>query len=40
MKIVLLDGYTINPGDNLWDEVAMLSELTIQDPFYGTQCSH
>jgi len=24
MKIVVLDGYTMNPGDNPWDEVAKL----------------
>jgi glycerate dehydrogenase len=27
MKIVVLDGYTLNPGDNPWDEVAKLGEF-------------
>ncbi|BCG47755.1 D-isomer specific 2-hydroxyacid dehydrogenase, NAD-binding [Citrifermentans bremense] len=31
MKIVVLDGYTLNPGDNPWDEVAALGELTLYD---------
>ncbi len=31
MKIVVLDGYTLNPGDNPWDEVATLGELTVYD---------
>ena len=29
MKIVVLDGYTLNPGDNPWDEVARFGELTV-----------
>jgi glycerate dehydrogenase len=29
MKIVILDGFTINPGDNPWDSLAELGELTI-----------
>ena len=29
MKIVVLDGYTLNPGDNPWDEVASFGELTV-----------
>jgi glycerate dehydrogenase len=29
MKIVVLDGATLNPGDNPWDEVAALGELTV-----------
>lgn len=29
MKIVALDGYTLNPGDNPWDAVAQLGELTV-----------
>ncbi len=31
MKIVVLDGYTLNPGDNPWDAVDKLGELTIYD---------
>ena len=31
MKIVVLDGYTLNPGDNSWDEVAALGELKVYD---------
>jgi glycerate dehydrogenase len=31
MKIVVLDGYTLNPGDNPWDELAQLGELTVYD---------
>ncbi len=31
MKIVVLDGYTLNPGDNPWDPVAALGELTVHD---------
>ncbi|GAW65864.1 glycerate dehydrogenase [Geoanaerobacter pelophilus] len=31
MKIVVLDGYTLNPGDNPWDEVAAFGELTLYD---------
>lgn len=29
--IVVLDGHTLNPGDNPWDEVAALGKLTIHD---------
>jgi glycerate dehydrogenase len=29
MKLVVLDGYTLNPGDNPWDEVAAFGELTV-----------
>ena len=29
MKIVVLDGYTLNPGDNPWTEVEALGELTV-----------
>lgn len=28
-KIVVLDGYTINPGDNPWDALETLGELTV-----------
>lgn len=31
MKIVVLDGYTLNPGDNPWTEVATLGDLTVHD---------
>ncbi|MBI5724256.1 MAG: D-2-hydroxyacid dehydrogenase [Planctomycetes bacterium] len=31
MKIVVLDGYTLNPGDNLWTEVEKLGQLTVYD---------
>ena len=31
MKIVILDGHTLNPGDNPWDAVAALGELTVHD---------
>lgn len=30
-KIVVLDGYTVNPGDNPWDALAALGELTVYD---------
>lgn len=31
MKIVVLDGYTLNPGDNPWDAVASFGELVVYD---------
>jgi glycerate dehydrogenase len=31
MKIVVLDGFTLNPGDNPWDPVAKHGELTVFD---------
>jgi glycerate dehydrogenase len=31
MRIVVLDGYTLNPGDNPWKELAELGELTVYD---------
>ena len=31
MKIVVLDGHTLNPGDNPWDAVAHFGELTVYD---------
>lgn len=31
MKIVALDGYTLNPGDNSWDEVARLGDFVCYD---------
>ena len=31
MKIVVLDGYTLNPGDNPWNDLARLGELEVYD---------
>ena len=31
MKIVVTDGYTLNPGDNPWDEIAALGDLVVYD---------
>ena len=31
MKIVVLDGYTENPGDLSWDKLAAMGELTVYD---------
>src|SRR4051812_7317572 len=31
MKIVVLDGYTLNPGDLSWDQVKNFGELTVYD---------
>jgi glycerate dehydrogenase len=31
VHIVVLDGYTLNPGDNPWDELAALGGLTVYD---------
>ena len=31
MQITVLDGYTLNPGDNPWAEVAALGALTVYD---------
>ena len=31
MRMVVLDGHTLNPGDNPWDAVAALGELTVHD---------
>src|SRR6266567_851478 len=31
MKIVVLDGYTLNPGDNPWDAVAQFGEFAVYD---------
>lgn len=30
-RIVVLDGYTLNPGDLSWDEISKLGELTVHD---------
>ncbi|MHC4717568.1 MAG: D-2-hydroxyacid dehydrogenase, partial [Planctomycetota bacterium] len=29
MRIVVLDGHTLNPGDNPWDDLAELGNLTV-----------
>ena len=31
LKIVVLDGYCLNPGDNPWDEFSALGELKVYD---------
>lgn len=31
MEIVVLDGYTLNPGDLSWDALAALGNLTVYD---------
>lgn len=31
MEIVVLDGYTLNPGDLTWDGLAQLGHLTVYD---------
>ena len=31
MKIVVLDGYTLNPGDLSWEELGKLGDLTVYD---------
>lgn len=31
MKIVVLDGYTLNPGDLSWDELSALGDITVYD---------
>ena len=31
MKITVLDGYTLNPGDNPWDDVEALGETVVYD---------
>jgi len=30
-RIVVLDGHTLNPGDNPWDDLAALGDLTVYD---------
>ncbi|MGD1019451.1 MAG: D-2-hydroxyacid dehydrogenase [Verrucomicrobiia bacterium] len=35
MKITVLDGYTLNPGDNPWDEVAKLGTFVCHDRTSG-----
>jgi glycerate dehydrogenase len=31
MKITVLDGYALNPGDLSWSDLAALGELTVYD---------
>lgn len=31
MKIVVLDGYALNPGDLSWDELSVLGVCSIQN---------
>ncbi|MFR0039280.1 MAG: D-2-hydroxyacid dehydrogenase, partial [Enterocloster sp.] len=31
MKIVVLDGYTLNPGDISWEELEKMGQLTVYD---------
>ncbi len=31
MRIVVLDGYTLNPGDNPWNGLEKLGEVTVYD---------
>jgi glycerate dehydrogenase len=31
MKIVVLDGYTLNPGDNPWTDLEKMGDLTVHD---------
>ena len=31
MKIVVLDGYTLNPGDISWEGMEALGEVTVYD---------
>ncbi len=35
MKIIVLDGYTLNPGDNPWDDVAKLGAFVCHDRTSG-----
>jgi glycerate dehydrogenase len=37
MRIVVLDGYTLNPGDNPWNALARLGALTVYDRTAGAQ---
>jgi glycerate dehydrogenase len=30
-RIVILDGYTLNPGDISWESFAQLGDLTVYD---------
>ena len=31
MRIVVTDGYTLNPGDNPWDEIERMGDLSVYD---------
>lgn len=31
MNIVVIDGYTLNPGDQSWENISKIGELTIYD---------
>ena len=35
MKITVLDGHTLNPGDNPWDPVSALGEFAVYDKTPG-----
>lgn len=37
MKIVALDGFTLNPGDNPWDAVSRLGDLTVYERTAATE---
>ncbi|MGQ9859219.1 MAG: D-2-hydroxyacid dehydrogenase [Thermodesulfobacteriota bacterium] len=37
MRIVVLDGYTLNPGDNPWEELGELGELVVHDRTHVSQ---
>jgi len=37
MKIVVLDGYTLNPGDLTWDDLKALGEVTVYDRTPGDE---
>ena len=32
MKIVVLDAYTLNPGERRWEELEELGEVIVHDP--------
>lgn len=40
MKIVVLDGYTLNPGDNPWDELEKAGELEVYDRTTESEIIH
>jgi glycerate dehydrogenase len=31
MQVVVLDGYTLNPGDNPWDPITAQAETVVHD---------
>jgi glycerate dehydrogenase len=37
MKMVVLDGYTLNPGDNPWDALAGLGDLVVYERSHDTE---